>query len=183
MARQRLERPREQMLEAAMSAITEHGLAELTMAALARRLGTSGGHLLYYFGSKDQLLLETLVWSETQVAPRREALLSLPGSAEERLRAYVDLYVPVGQADPRWLLWVDVWSRTLAVPELRETQARLDQAWHETLVALLPEAGEDFSVRLRAMLDGFSTQLVVGVPGVDREAVIEHALAFGRLTL
>ncbi|MFI6601225.1 TetR/AcrR family transcriptional regulator [Nonomuraea sp. NPDC050536] len=180
MARQRLERPREQMLEAAMSAITEHGLAELTMAALARRLGTSGGHLLYYFGSKDQLLLETLVWSETRLAPRRAGLLSVEGSAQDRLRAYVELYLPTSQGDPRWLLWVDVWSRTLAVPELRETQAELDLAWHETLVALLPEAGDDFSVRLRAMLDGFSTQLVIGVPGLTRDQVIEHALALFR---
>ncbi|NRQ33616.1 TetR family transcriptional regulator [Nonomuraea sp. NN258] len=177
MARQRLERPREQMLEAAMAAITEHGLAQLTMAALARRLGTSGGHLLYYFGSKDHMLLETLKWSEERLAVRRDALLALDAPLPARLRAYVDLYLPVGPNDPRWVLWVEVWSRTLAVPELRDAQVELDRSWHRALVALLsrPEA-ESLSVRVRAMLDGFSTQLVVGVPGVEREAVIAHAL-------
>lgn len=186
MTRQRLERPREQMLEAAMTAITEHGLAQLTMAALAKRLGTSGGHLLYYFGSKDQLLLEMLKWSEDQLAPRRDALVKLDTPLADRLRAYADLYLPDRPGDPRWLLWVDVWSRTLAVPELRDTQVELDLAWHHTLVGMLADhAGEaeTFSVRLRAMLDGFSTQLVVGVPGVERDAVIAHAVDYGREAL
>lgn len=39
---------RERMLEEAMTAIAEDGLAGLTMSALAKRLGTSGGHILYY---------------------------------------------------------------------------------------------------------------------------------------
>ncbi|MGE6736899.1 TetR family transcriptional regulator, partial [Streptomyces sp. NPDC059900] len=39
---------RDRMLEEAMTAIAENGLAALTMSALAERLGTSGGHILYY---------------------------------------------------------------------------------------------------------------------------------------
>ncbi|WP_433253958.1 TetR/AcrR family transcriptional regulator [Streptosporangium sp. CA-135522] len=193
MARRRLERPREQMLEAAMEAITENGLAELTMAALARRLGTSGGHVLYYFGSKDQVLLETLRWSEDRHALTRSTLLAAGGSAMDRLRDYVAVYLPEGAGDPRWLLWVDVWSRTPAVPALREGQMEIDLGWHRDLITLL-ERGvregefaaadlESFSVRLRAMLDGFSTQIVIGVPGASREESMAHALAYARQTL
>ncbi|GGS46462.1 transcriptional regulator [Planobispora rosea] len=191
--RRRLERPRERMLEAAMEAIAEYGPAEMTMAELARRLGTSGGHVLYYFGSKDQVLLETLRWSEEKHVPGRAALLAAGGSATDRIPAFVELYLPEGAADPRWLLWVHVWGRTLAVPELRDTQVELDLAWHRDLVALLeqgmragefaPVDPEDFSVRLRAMLDGFSTQIVIGVPGVTREGSIAHATAYARQAL
>ncbi len=176
-----------------MAAITEHGLAELTMAGLARRLGTSGGHILYYFGSKDQVLVETLRWSEERLAPRRAELVAGSAPAGERLAGYVDLYLPTGAADPRWLLWVDVWSRTIAVPELREAQAELDRGWHEDLVRLVddgvragefaPTDAEAFSVRLRAMLDGFSTQIVIGVPGVDRDVLADHAKDHARRTL
>ncbi|GAA2354461.1 TetR/AcrR family transcriptional regulator [Nonomuraea africana] len=176
-----------------MAAITENGLAELTMAGLARRLGTSGGHILYYFGSKDQVLLETLRWSEDRLAPRRRELVGRAAPARERLAAYVDLYLPTGAADPRWLLWVDVWSRTIAVPELRETQAELDHGWHLDLVRLVEDgvgAGEfaptdtgAFSVRLRAMLDGFATQIVIGVPGVDRDSFAGHAMGYADQTL
>ncbi|MET9342706.1 TetR/AcrR family transcriptional regulator [Nonomuraea sp. NPDC003804] len=189
----RLDRPREQVLEAAMAAIAEHGLADLTMAGLARRLGTSGGHILYYFGSKDQVLVETLRWSEERLAPRRAEIVERAAPAGDRLAGYIDLYLPSGTADPRWLLWVDVWSRTLAVPELRETQAELDRRWHEDLVRVVDDGvragefvatdAEAFSVRLRAMLDGFSTQIVIGVPGVDRAAFAAHALDHCRRTL
>ncbi|MFD1932519.1 TetR/AcrR family transcriptional regulator [Nonomuraea mangrovi] len=189
----RLDRPREQVLEAAMAAIAEHGLADLTMAGLARRLGTSGGHILYYFGSKDQVLLETLRWSEERLAPRRAELIGRSTPAGDRIAEYIDLYLPTGTADPRWLLWVDVWSRTLAVPELRNTQAELDRRWHEDLIRLLddgmrsgefaPIDAEAFSVRLRAMLDGFSTQIVIGVPGASRAAFATHALDYTRHTL
>ena len=52
----RLDRPREQVLTAALDMVAESGLEKLTMAALAARLGTSGGHLLYYFKTRDGLL-------------------------------------------------------------------------------------------------------------------------------
>lgn len=67
---------RERMLEEAMTAIAEDGLAGLTMSALAKRLGTSGGHILYYFGSKDRLLLEVLGWSESALTEERRTLLA-----------------------------------------------------------------------------------------------------------
>ncbi|MFD0359689.1 TetR/AcrR family transcriptional regulator, partial [Streptomyces sp. NPDC127110] len=56
--------PREDVLAAAMATIAERGLEGLTMAGLGRQVGMSSGHLLYYFGSKDELLLQTLEWSE-----------------------------------------------------------------------------------------------------------------------
>ncbi|MGB8944903.1 MAG: helix-turn-helix domain-containing protein, partial [Streptomyces sp.] len=48
-----------------MEMIAERGLEKLTMAALGREVGMSSGHLLYYFRTKDELLLRTLEWSES----------------------------------------------------------------------------------------------------------------------
>lgn len=104
-------RPREQVLAVAMAEIAEHGLAKLTMAGLGKQLQMSAGHLLYYFGSKDQLLLETLRWSEEQLGERRRAVLGQAGlSAWQRFTAYADLYLADGPGDPRWILWVEVWG-------------------------------------------------------------------------
>ena len=72
-------RPREEVFATARAAIAAHGLDRLTMAALGRELQMSAGHLLYYFGSKDQLLLETLRWSEVLLGERRRAALSRSG--------------------------------------------------------------------------------------------------------
>ncbi|MHA6759147.1 TetR/AcrR family transcriptional regulator [Streptacidiphilus sp. PAMC 29251] len=176
--------PREEVFAAAMAAIAEHGLAELTMAGLGRRLGMSGGHLLYYFGSKDQLLLETLRWSEDELGERRRAALAAPASAVARLDAYVALYLPTGPGDPRWTLWVEVWGRSLAVESMRTGQAAIEAAWRTDLIALLregisarefrPVAPARFAVRLSALLDGFGTPVVTGLPGASREAALEH---------
>ncbi|WP_424211612.1 TetR/AcrR family transcriptional regulator [Streptomyces sp. BI20] len=178
--------PRADVLAAAMATIAERGLDGLTMAGLGREVGMSSGHLLYYFRSKDELLLQTLEWSEASLGERRRALLSRPGPAVDRIRAYVDLYVPTAPRDPHWSLWLEVWNRCQdAGPAERARQSAIEGAWHRDLVALLAEgasrgelrAGDSdrIAARLRALLDGFSIQLAVGLPGVDRADILAHA--------
>ncbi|MGX1272539.1 AcrR family transcriptional regulator [Streptomyces phaeoluteigriseus] len=134
--------PRADVLAAAMAMIAERGLEKLTMAALGREVGMSSGHLLYYFGSKDELLLQTLEWSEGRLGAERGRLLTGPATARERLDAYVDLYVPDGHRDPHWTLWLEVWNRSqtaAADADARDRQAAIEGAWHRDLVALLAE--------------------------------------------
>ncbi|WP_420079502.1 TetR/AcrR family transcriptional regulator [Streptomyces sp. JL4002] len=181
--------PREDVLAAAMATIAERGLEGLTMAGLGREVGMSSGHLLYYFRSKDELLLQTLEWSEAALGGERRALLSRRGPVAERLRAYVDLYVPTRPRDPHWTLWLEVWNRSQnAGPQERERQAAIEGAWHRDLVALLAEGisrgelrpvdAERVATRIRALLDGFSIQLAVGLPTLDRTAILAHVHEF-----
>ncbi|MEY9877878.1 AcrR family transcriptional regulator [Streptacidiphilus sp. MAP12-33] len=186
-------KPREEVFATAMAAIARQGLAGVTMAALGRELGMSGGHLLYYFGSKDQLLLETLRWSESQLGERRRALLAGAAPAADRLRAFAALYLPTGPGDPRWTLWVEVWGRSQASEEIRAGQVEIEAVWREDLVTLLREglgAGEfrevepeRFAVRLGALLDGFGTPIVVGLPGAGREVALGHVEEYLREAL
>ncbi|MGW8975425.1 TetR/AcrR family transcriptional regulator [Streptomyces platensis] len=187
--RRRLNQPREQVLAAAMATIAAEGLDRLTMAGLGREVGMSSGHILYYFGTKDELLLQTLQWSEEQLGAERRAALSRRVPARERLDALVDLYLPEGHRDPRWTLWLEVWNRSQnADDETRERQLELELAWHRDLVALLVEGiskgefrpvdPERFATRTRALLDGFGSQLVVGLPGTEREEVGDHVREF-----
>ncbi|WP_261993145.1 TetR/AcrR family transcriptional regulator, partial [Streptomyces sp. adm13(2018)] len=181
--------PREELLAAAMGTIAERGLDGLTMAGLGRQVGMSSGHLLYYFRTKDELLLQTLEWSEGRLGAERSALLSRPGTARERLDGYVDVYVPDGPRDPHWILWLEVWNRSQnADADARIRQAAIEGAWHRDLVAILAEGvsrGEfrpvdpdRFATRTRALLDGFSVHVAVGVPGTGREQVLSHVREF-----
>ncbi|MCX4789586.1 TetR family transcriptional regulator [Streptomyces sp. NBC_01221] len=181
--------PRESLLAAAMATIAERGLDGLTMAGLGREVGMSSGHLLYYFRTKDELLLQTLEWSEGRLGAERSALLSQQAPAAERLDHYVDLYVPEGPRDPHWALWLEVWNRSQnADADARGRQAAIEGAWRRDLVALLAEGvsrGEfravdpdRFATRLRALLDGFSVHVVVGIPGTGREQVLSHVREF-----
>ncbi|MER7706572.1 TetR/AcrR family transcriptional regulator [Kitasatospora sp. NPDC097605] len=181
--------PREEVLATAMAMIAERGLEKLTMAALGREVGMSSGHLLYYFRTKDEVLLGTLEWSEARLGAERGRLLAGRGTARERLDAYVDLYVPAGHRDPHWALWHEVWNRSFNADEAgRDRQAVIESAWHRDLVALLVEGmsrGEfrrvepdRFAVRLRALLDGFSIHVAVGMRGADRAQVLAHVREF-----
>ncbi|GGO57390.1 transcriptional regulator [Streptomyces lasiicapitis] len=181
--------PREDVLATAMEMIAEHGLEQLTMAALGREVGMSSGHLLYYFGSKDELLLRTLEWSEGRLGAERSRLLARPEPARARLEAYVELYVPDGHRDPHWILWLEVWNRSLNADEQgRDRQAAIEGAWHRDLVALLAEGvsrgefravdADRFAARLRALLDGFSIHVAIGLRGTGRDQVLAHTREF-----
>ncbi|MFC9627139.1 TetR/AcrR family transcriptional regulator [Streptomyces sp. NPDC056930] len=178
----------ERMLEEAMAAIAEDGLATLTMSALAKRLGTSGGHILYYFGSKDRLLLEALRWSESALADERRALLAGRVGTERKLRLFLELYLPHGPRDPRWTLWIELWARTASNEPLRQAQAEIDRGWQEDLESLLAKgvrqgrfaADLDAAARaseLLALLDGLSTRVVLGQHGADRDSALRMALS------
>lgn len=82
-----------------------------------------------------------------------------------------------------------MWNRSRSADdETRERQLELEPAWHRDLVALLVEGiskgefrpvdAERLATRTRALLDGFGSQLVVGLPGTDREEVRGHVREF-----
>jgi AcrR family transcriptional regulator len=51
---------RAQLMNAIVEALLAHGAAELSLRPLAERVGTSARLLIYHFGSKEQLLADTL---------------------------------------------------------------------------------------------------------------------------
>ncbi|MFD3489583.1 TetR/AcrR family transcriptional regulator [Streptomyces sp. NPDC058690] len=181
--------PREEVLAAAMATIAERGLDGLTMAGLGREVSMSSGHLLYYFRTKDELLLQALEWSEGRLGAQRRELLARQIPVRERLDAYVDLYIPDGHRDPHWTLWLEVWNRSQnADADARARQAAIERAWHRDLVALLAEGtsrgefravdAERYATRLRALLDGFSIHVAIGLPGTDRGGILAHVREF-----
>ena len=183
----RLERPREQVLATTLEMVAEQGLAKVTMASLAARLGTSGGHLLYYFGTRNGLLLETLRWSENEYAAQRAPILEKVekdrSGGVEALLSFTDVYLALDERDPRWLLWLELWARAPYDAELAAAQRAMDDEWHADLVRLfaaaLPEVPdrEAVSERLRAMWDGFSIGIVTGGGTTLRERALEHTRA------
>lgn len=186
----RLERPREQVLATTLEMIAEEGLSKVTMAALAARLGTSGGHLLYYFGTRNGLLLETLRWSEHEYAMERAPILEKAatrsrGEAPDvaAVVAFAEVYLAVDERDPRWQLWLELWARAPYDEALAAAQRAIDDEWHTDLVRLLADAlpdlphREDISERLRAMWDGFSIGVVTGGGTALRKRVLAHTRA------
>ncbi|HWU05142.1 MAG TPA: TetR family transcriptional regulator C-terminal domain-containing protein, partial [Streptomyces sp.] len=93
-----------------------------------------------------------------------------------------------------WTLWLEVWNRSQdADDDARTRQAAIEDAWHRDLVELLDEgiARGEFravdtgraAVRLRALMDGFSVHVTVGIPGTGRDQVLEQMRGYADETL
>jgi len=166
------------VLQEAWDLLVEKGLADLSLSELGRRLDTSAGHLSYYFGSKNGLLLDLLRWSEGELIAQLTVVLESEDPAEKRLRSLCDLFFPRAPGDPRWLLWVELWPRVLREPALRDAREELDAAWRDALATLLQEMTDEdvapLAQRMLALLDGLSVALLIGESGLSKEAAWEH---------
>ncbi|MEE6170292.1 MULTISPECIES: TetR/AcrR family transcriptional regulator [unclassified Mycolicibacterium] len=184
------DRARERAMHAAMGLIAERGVGKVRMVDIAARSGMSTGHILYHFGKKERLLLEVLVWSESFVAEQYERRCARAVSPQERLEAFVDAYLPSGADDERWALWTQAFAQRLGSGEDQAIITALTDEWEERLreVIVATRAREATSafvdaavIRIRALLDGLSIDIVCGNPRWDSGSVREFALDAIRL--
>ena len=104
-------RSRDRVLRAALELITEVGIDRVRLAEIARRAGMSSGQVMYYFTSKEHILLETLAWQDREdIAATRAALATVTG-AWRQLESFIGLYLPESPTHPTWILWMEAWAR------------------------------------------------------------------------
>lgn len=177
--RQRQER-RERVLRTTLEVVAERGLLETRMSDIAERAGMSAGHVLYYFGSKNDLLMQALRWSEDDLLRRAaDEFARLPAAADRFVR-FTELAAPVGPADPGWVLWAEVWSLAPHDPKIARAHAPVDrryiEAWAD-VVRYGQDTGEflegvdadDFALRFSALMDGLAVKVVAGLPHLSAE--------------
>src|SRR5216684_3853223 len=104
-------RSRDRILKAALDLIIEVGIDQVRLAEIARRANMSSGQVMYYFSSKEHILLETLAWREHQDTRRRRASVGKVTGAWQQLERFIDHYLPSNLADPSWILWLEAWAR------------------------------------------------------------------------
>jgi len=184
----RSDQRRARVLEATIAAIADVGVDALRMTDISERAGMTPGHILYYFGNKDRILIETLRWSEHDLAKSRRSAPAR-GGPRRRLRALVDDYLPQGTADARWNLWMQVGIHPPTDQETRELLEQLTDLWRDDLIEVVergidegvfadPSRGlEEFARRGLWFLDGLSMSLLSGSPRLSREDAVDIGLA------
>jgi len=191
-ARAREERPdqRRRVLLAAVDAFAERGADGVRLKDISDRVGMSPGHILYYFGRKDRVLLETLRWSETELAEQRRAELARYRSPWRAIERFVDLYLPVSASDPRWNLWAQVSAQPPGDVEGQAQIAELEQGWIADLgewvargvdgkdfAALDSSEVDAFALRWVLLMNGIAEQVRLEVPGHDARWARRYTLA------
>jgi len=80
--------PKQKLLEAAISFLTERGVSELSLRELAVALGTSHRMLIYHFGSKEGLLVEVVRTIEQRERAALAQLLDSEHSLIDAARSF-----------------------------------------------------------------------------------------------
>lgn len=168
---------RRQLIKATMEAIDEAGLADATVARIAKRAGVSAGIISHYFGGKDGLLEATMrqILQDLgeAVTTRRSRLLD--DSPEAHIRAIIDGNFDRSQTSQSVMkTWLAFWASSMHRHDLQRLQRVNDRRLYSNLCSqfrrCLSRAEARRAARgLAAMIDGLWLRGALAPEGLDVE--------------
>lgn len=154
----------------------------------------SSGQVMYYFTSKEHILLETLAWREHEESSQRRT--ALPGAAVgwPRLELFIDLYLPSSLTDPVWILWIEAWARAPHDGQVSQFLDELMLPWREDLAEIVERGARagafqprgpvaDFTIRFCAVLDGLAMLGMRQMPALSGPRLTQLAMDSARIEL
>jgi len=163
---------RRQILDGALAAIREQALADVQLASIAAHAGLKPNHVLYYFSSREDVLMATAAHAEDQLAEGRSERLRQIPAPEERLRAYITAYLPKDRNDPVWKLWMEAWLRFSSRDGFAQIGWEAQLGWRSDLIetalhAMGSRAPTDDEMtalarRFTFLLDGIALHVLAG---------------------
>jgi len=181
-----------EMLRAAAQLIRERGFGDTRITDVATRAGVSSALVIYYFGTRDRLLVDALRYSEESFYEAAEQMLAEVASLRERLSLLIKwTCVPDGKDEipGTWGLWFDLWAQALRHDEIKAGRAELDARWRKMIIDALDSSelsAKDkrmFAVEFAALLDGLSIQVALEDPVVDSDLAYQIAMRFAEREL
>ncbi len=152
---------REQLIQATFQVIHDIGLADATVATIARQAGLSTGIVAHYFGDKAGLLNAAMRQILNEL---KDAFAHCRARADAdpraQLRALVDGNFDQTQTGgPAMRVWLTFWAASMHQPELARLQRINDQRLYSNLAhqfhrALPAGRARDAARGLAAMIDG-----------------------------
>jgi AcrR family transcriptional regulator len=188
---------RRAMLQAAAELISERGFGETRIADVAKRAGTSSGLVIYYFGTRDRLLVDALRFSEEAYYDTASTLLDEESDFRKRLSMLVGWScVPSlpGEVSGSWGLWLDLWATALRHPEVRDARDELDGRWRDLIERIVAEGQQSgdvaadvdlrrFALTFTIVLDGLSTQVALDDKEITSDVAYDIAMEYAEQRL
>ena len=189
-----LEGDKAQRIIAAMRAsVAARGAAGSTFDHVAREAGVSRGLLHYYFGSKEQLLVEVVRQDCDARIQAMDERLAGAGNVDEVMQALlIGLQEFIGEPSSQAIIY-EMLSASRRSEEIRAELAELYRRWREHMAVALREKEREGVVTLQsdpaavasmlfALGDGFGIQ-VISDPDWDRDAAFELGVQIARQML
>nr|WP_286009767.1 transcriptional regulator BetI [Salinicola sp. S1-1-2] len=179
---------RRQLIQATLEAIDELGLADATIARIAKRAGVSTGIISHYFNGKDGLLEATMrqVLADLgkAVQERRSALGDAPAKAH--LHAIIDGNFDRSQTSRSVMkTWLAFWASSMHHAPLQRLQRVNDRRLYSNLSSqfrrVLPKRqARDAARGLAAMIDGLWLRGALAPEGLNVDRARQLAYDYVR---
>ncbi len=133
----------ETFLDAAERLLVREGAAGISTRQLATEAGQNHGLVHYYFGSVDELLLQTLERFTGRILDRQRALYAADAPFAEKWRTamgYIDEDLAAGY--PK--VWAELEALAWNHPEMRARLNRVNEDWRTLLRDALTAAIEEY---------------------------------------
>ena len=141
--RENADKRRRQIIEATIDSIVEHGMSATTLATVSKAAGLSQGAAIFYFQTKENLLVATLRahYEDYQAHWTNAVLGADPHDPIERLCALVLAEMDPEICNPRTLaLWNSFWGEASARPRFAEICDYFDKSRTDYLMEVCAEA-------------------------------------------
>jgi AcrR family transcriptional regulator len=120
------------LLDAAEALLVDVGHAGFTVRALAERAGVNAGLVHYYFGSMEELLVQTLERFTSRLIDRQVALYGGPEPFVEKWRAAMG-YLRDDFESGYQKIWFELQALAWNRPELRDRLGKVHKSWIDVL--------------------------------------------------
>jgi len=135
----------EAFLDAAERLLVREGAAGISTRRLAEEAGQNHGLVHYYFGSVDELLLQTLERFTGRVLERQRAMYEAQAPFSEKWRTAMS-YIEEDLAAGYPKVWAELEALAWNKPAMRERLRSVSEKWRLLLSDALSEAIEEYGL-------------------------------------
>lgn len=183
-----------QIVAAAAEVIYQRGLLDARIGDIAKKAGTSGPTVLYYFESKDRLFEEVVDQSDREFYGRLTEGQARHERASDKLVHLIEETSRGLSGISDYTLWMELWVRARRDRTVRRTYFRLNRRERSLIADIVREGqergefsaeadAEEFALALSALMDGLGIQVTLGQPDVSAERMVERCLALASAEL
>ena len=162
-------------LDAAERLLIREGAAGVSTRRLATESGLNHGLVHYYFGSVDELLLQTLERFTGRVLARQREMYGADAPFAEKWRTAMG-FIEQDLATGYPKVWAELDALALNDPEKRERLNAVNEGWRSLLVEALGQAIQEYGLD-----DRFSSEALAAlVMQFNKGLLTERLLGFDR---
>ena len=161
---------RREIALAALRALKNHGLENVTVAHIAAEAGSTSGMIAHYYPTKLDVILAALHLMHERLEAKLQASIDRGSTNCERLLSEAlpfdsDRAAEIG-------VWLSFWAFTLNRPPLLEASRPLDEDWHAVIRKALLACYPELSSYPKAKLDQEIAMLVVFLDGLAMKGLL-----------